>query len=170
MPDLRKYRDFFKKNKYLFIVLAIGIILLILPSGKNDKVKVDENRQIEFSIDEWEEKLEKILAECEGVGRVKVALAVSGTAESVYAQEESLNTRKNSDDYTKDSDKKISVLSTGSGVEAPVVIRELYPEFLGATVVCDGADYSGVCINVTGAVSSLTGLSSDKITIIKMKN
>jgi len=51
-----------------------------------------------------------------------------------------------------------------------VVIQKTYPEFLGAAIVCDGAEMSRVRTSITQTVSSLTGLSSDKITIIKMKN
>ena len=60
-----------------------------------------------------------------------------------------------------------SELKTGG--ESPVMIKQLYPEFLGATVVCDGADQPQVCAAVIEAVTSLTGISSERITVIKMK-
>lgn len=165
-----KYIEFFKKNKYLIVVLVVGILLLLLPGKSDGTEKEAKINNLEFSLDEWEKKIKDVLAQCQGVGRVKVALSVSGGTRSVYAVEESLNVSENGDDYTKDKDEKISIISVGSGVDAPVVIREVYPEFIGATVVCDGADISKVRLDVTYAVSALTGLSADKISIIKMRN
>lgn len=170
MQSLTKYKELIKKNKYLLIVLCVGVVLLLLPSGKPEKVSAEPTALPEFSIEEYESKIEKSLLKCEGVGRVDVVLSVSGTGESIYATEKSVNNQKRDSDYTKDSDTKLSVLSTGSGTEAPVTIRQMYPEFLGALVVCDGADISRVRVDITNAIMSLTGLSSDKITIVKMKN
>ena len=170
MPDLKKYSDLFKKNKYIFIVLAIGVALLLIPSNNTPEQKETKQEKLEFSIKEWEEKIENILSECDNVGRIKIALSVSGSNESVFVTEEKVSTQKRGDEYSHDSDKKISVLSVGSGEEEPIIIRQVYPEFIGATVVCDGAEFSGVRLDITNAVSSLTGLSADKITILKMKN
>ena len=170
MPDLRKYAGIFKKNKYLLIVLAVGVFLLLLPTGKAEEPMTGTWESLDFSLEEYEEKIEAVLADCTGVGRVKVALAVKGSGSSVYAEEISVNTRKSDDEYTKDSDTKLSVLSVNSGVEEPIVIEKTYPDFLGATVVCDGAEISQVRKDITEAVASLTGLSTDKISIIKMKN
>ncbi|MBR5479864.1 MAG: hypothetical protein IKU84_06760 [Clostridia bacterium] len=170
MPDFKKYTNFIKKNKYLLFLLAIGVIFLILPSNSGSSPKEQKTEKLDFSIMEWEEKIENILSECDNVGRIRVALSVSGSNETVFVMEESISTQKRGDDNSKDSDKKISILSVGSGAEEPVVVRQIYPEFIGATVVCDGAEFSGVRLDVTDAVSSLTGLSADKITILKMKN
>ena len=169
MADLKKYTEIFKKNKYLLLVLIAGIVLLLIPTGNSDKKVEAQPEKLEFSIEEWEDKAENVLKECDGVGRVKVALSVLGTTESVYAEEEKVNTQKNESNYTSDSDKKISVLSGGSGIQQPVLVKQMYPAFLGATVVCDGADLIEVRAAVTEIMSALTGLSTDKISIVKMK-
>lgn len=39
----------------------------------------------------------------------------------------------------------------------------------GAVVICQGADDAGVCLRVTQAVRSYTGLGADKVQIFKMK-
>lgn len=171
MPDFKKLVIPMKKNKYLLIILAVGILLLLLPSFGSGKQKETKNVQnAEFSLTEYEDRIEKILEKSEGVGRVHVALAVRSTMESVYAEEARVNTREAEQDYNQDSDRKPSILSDGSGGEVPVVIKQMYPEFLGATVVCDGAENPRVCMAITQAVTSLTGISSERITVIKMKN
>ena len=48
--------------------------------------------------------------------------------------------------------------------------KTLYPVYQGAVVVCEGAERAAVRLAIVEAVSSLTGLGSDKISVIKMKS
>ena len=48
--------------------------------------------------------------------------------------------------------------------------QQLYPTYQGAVVVCEGAGSSTVRLAVVNAVSVLTGLSSDKISVVKWKS
>lgn len=170
MPDMKKLLAPIRKNKYLILVLAAGLLLLLLPRMGGEKRQESAKAPAEtFSLSECEARIEKILAQSEGVGRVEVALAVRSTMESVYAEEARVNTREAEADFNRDSDRKPSILSDGTGGESPVMIKQLYPEFLGATVVCDGADQPQVCAAVIETVTSLTGISSERITVIKMK-
>ena len=43
------------------------------------------------------------------------------------------------------------------------------PTYLGAVIVCQGADSASVRLAIVEAVGSVTGLSTDKITVLKMK-
>ena len=61
------------------------------------------------------------------------------------------------------------VISQGSGVEQPVMLQEIYPTFQGALIICEGGDQPSVQLKLTEAVSALTGLTSDKISICKGK-
>ena len=45
--------------------------------------------------------------------------------------------------------------------------RTAYPTYRGALVVCQGGDRADVKLAVTEAVSALTGLSSDRVTVAK---
>ena len=58
---------------------------------------------------------------------------------------------------------------TGSAQKSPVVQSIVYPEYQGALVLCEGADRAGVRLAVIEAVSSLTGLGSNKIAVVKLK-
>ena len=59
--------------------------------------------------------------------------------------------------------------STQSTQKTPVVTKTKSAPYLGAVVVCDGADSATVRLRIMQAVSALTGLGSDKISVIKMK-
>ena len=64
--------------------------------------------------------------------------------------------------------KKTETVVLGSGAGAEVVVtHSRYPRFVGALIVCEGGDRADVQLNVTQAVSALTGLSSDRITVVR---
>ena len=67
------------------------------------------------------------------------------------------------EDYSRSSE---VVLTGGSGGGA-VIVRTLYPTYRGALVVCEGGDRAEVRLAVTEAVSALTGLPSDRVTVAK---
>ena len=57
----------------------------------------------------------------------------------------------------------------GGSEKEPAVQSTVYPTYQGALVVCDGAERASVSLAGTQAVSSLTGLGSNKIAVVKMK-
>ena len=61
-------------------------------------------------------------------------------------------------------------LSSGEQIIYQTAVQStVYPTYQGALVVCDGAERASVRLAVTQAVSSLTGLGSNKIAVVKMK-
>ncbi len=167
--DIKKYIKMLDKYKYLIIVLVVGIFLLIIPNRKTEtKNKKDEI--LEFDCEEFEERIEKALSKCEGVGKCEVILALESTPESVYAKEARRSLKENDENgtYESDSDTKPSVMSEGSGVEGALIVKRNYPEFRGATIICEGALRNDVKTNIVASVSALTGLSTDKISVVKM--
>ncbi len=165
------------KYKYAALILLFGLVLMLLPSGgtkKETPQPKSENQSSAFDLQAEEKRLEELFTSIDGVGRVKVALTLKSGAESVYALDKSESLRDGGGgagtSYEKDSDSRPMVLSSDSGGEVPLTIKEYYPEFRGALVVCDGADNPNIMLAITEAIRSLTGITSDNITVIKMKN
>ena len=104
---------------------------------------------------------EQLLSSMDGVGRVELMLTTSGSEEIFYQTD----TRVSGD--TREETTVFS--STQSTQKMPVVTKTKSAPYLGAVVVCDGADSAAVQLRVMQAVSALTGLGSDKISVIKMK-
>ena len=104
---------------------------------------------------------EQLLSSMDGVGRVELMLTTSGSEEIFYQTD----TRVSGD--TREETTVFS--STQSTQKMPVVTKTKSAPDLGAVVVCDGADSAAVQLRVMQAVSALTGLGSDKISVIKMK-
>ena len=57
----------------------------------------------------------------------------------------------------------------GSGSQETVTVQEIYPRYQGALLVCAGGDDPTVRLQLTEAMSALTGLGADKISISQGK-
>lgn len=144
------------------LVLALGVLLLLLPAGSTkEAADADEMLQADTAMALDEQALQELLSHMEGVGRVELLLRTDGSAQTQYLTD--LRT-------TEDTMEQTTVFQTGqSSRKTPVVVKTTPPEILGALIVCDGADSALVRLRLTQAVSALTGLGSDKISVMKMK-
>ena len=61
------------------------------------------------------------------------------------------------------------ILSGSDRSQTPVVQRMDPPTYLGAVILCQGADSPKVRLAVVDAVATATGLTTDKISVWKMK-
>ena len=59
------------------------------------------------------------------------------------------------------------IISAGGGAQEAVELKTVSPQYLGAVVVCDGADSPQVQLAVTQAVAQFTGLSTDHISVLR---
>lgn len=158
------------KYKYLIVVIFVGFFLLLLPHGEKKGTEKKSATEA-FDVEKFEKRVEQALSECNGIGRCEVILSIESGPANIYEKDSKKSERENEGGVIleSDSDTKPSILSEGSGKESPLVIKEVYPEFRGAMIICDGADNPSVRGAVTTSVMALTGLTTDKISIIKMK-
>lgn len=144
-------------TRYQIPVLAgvLGLLLLLWPKEKETSRQTAQTAE-EFSVEEMEDRLEALLGRVDGAGAVCVMLTLADEGEVVYQMDETVR---------EGGSEKQTVLAD----KAPVVAVRQTPRFQGAAVVCEGADRASVRLAVMQAVSSLTGLGHDQITVIKMK-
>ncbi len=164
-----------KKNKFVMIVLAIGLVLILLPTGsRSDKIEAqaEETPSVSFSLSEQEERIAAALSKIEGAGQVAVVLTLKSGAEQILATDESSSSSARGEGESAENSMETKsttvIVSAGSSVENPVTLKTLYPEYLGALVVCAGADNPTVKYQLIQAVAGLTGLGTDKIVVTKM--
>ena len=68
-------------NRYVFAVLALGLVLMMLPSGsgRTDRAQsADALESTGVSLETEGEKLSSLLTQMQGVGRAEVLLSQSG--------------------------------------------------------------------------------------------
>lgn len=166
MPGTEGLSKFLKQYKYVLIIIAAGILLLLWPSGKS-KTTVESGTGLtgveeDFSVEALEERLSKVLSRVEGAGEVSVVLTVRSGMERVLATD----SREEERDRDFQLEEQTVVISTEKGEEV-VLIGQRYPTFQGALIVCPGGDDPQVRLRLTEAVSALTGLGSARITVCK---
>ena len=154
-------------NRYKFAVLVVlvGAGLLLWPSGKETSGTSVQPAAAEQP--DLQKEMEEILAKINGVGEVQVLLTAESDGERQLAQDTELSYSGSTaapEDYSRTSE---TVLVDGGGGNGPVVTKTQYPTYRGALVVCQGGDRADVKLTVTEAVSALTGLTADRITVAK---
>jgi len=163
-----------KKYKYALLVLFLGMALLLLPDGKEQEPSlVTGDPPLSFSVDDYvqdmETKLSQILSQIEGVGETEVLLTLQQSEQLHYLYDTQLRQETDESGSTSDETQKTVIISSGSAYDEAMVTRKDYPIFQGALIVCQGGGEPEVKLNLIRAVSALTNLSSDKITILEMK-
>lgn len=168
-----KGKELFQKYKYVLLILLAGVVLLLWPGGKEppDEGGTPEVStsvvQEDFSVSALEAKLSETLSKVHGAGDVTVMLTVQGGSRQVLAVDEKSSHKADGGSETQSTTVVVSGSSAaGSG---PVLVQQLYPRFQGALVVCSGGEDAGVRLKLMEAVSALTGLGTDKISICKGK-
>ena len=163
-----KALDALKRYKYVALTAVLGIVLLLLPGGNEKKQEGGAPDAAEdFDRTALQEEMEEILSSLDGVGHLKLMLTVDGGSAYELARDEA-QTQKRSGENTGERTQKSETVVLGSGVSAGVVVtRSRFPAFIGALVVCEGGDRAEVRLRVTQAVAALTGLSSERITVVK---
>lgn len=159
-----KLKDLFGKYKYVLLILCIGVLLMSFPDRERHAVQI-ESSAVEAPPSTRAEEIEAILEQISGVGRAKVLLTEAVGKETVYQTDED---RTNSAD--SESLRVETVIVTNSGREEVGLIRTVTPPvYLGAIIVCQGGDNPAIKLSIVQAVSNVTGISSDRITVLKMK-
>ncbi len=159
-----KARELFGKYKYVLLILGLGIFLMLLPD-EGSKPLPQEVQLAQPSPVTRADELEAILTQISGVGRVQVLLTEAAGAETVYQTDEDHATAADSKHL-----KVETVIVTNSNREEQGLVRTVTPPvYLGAIIVCQGGDSPTVRLSIVEAVSNVTGISSDRITVLKMK-
>lgn len=153
--------EFLKKYKLAVMILLAGIILLMFPAVEKEKEEISPPVCTETSV---QESLEEILGMISGAGRVSVLLTQSAGEETIYQIDEDISSENGG------NSRRQTVLVSGTGREETGLIRQVKaPTYLGAVIVCQGADNAAVRLAVVEAVKSATGLTADRISVLKMK-
>ncbi|MCI6434753.1 MAG: hypothetical protein MR828_08345 [Clostridiales bacterium] len=160
-------RQFLAKYKHALLILLVGILLMLLPAGERTSQQAEQTLPAETKQETQtlQEQLSALLSQMEGAGKVQVLLTLATGEKTLYQINEDSTTASQSE--TKRTDTVI--INDSNRNEAGLVRQVDPPTYLGAVVLCQGAENSAVRLAITEAVSNATGLGYHKITILKMK-
>lgn len=161
-----KLKGFLNKYKYAVIVLLIGCILLALPSFNSKEIeKASDNVTQEVTYESLSDKLEKILMRIDGAGDVCVMLSTAESEKTLYQTD----SRITDSDTNNATDISTIIITDEERTETGLVQQVISPKYQGAIIVCEGAENPTVRLSIIDAVSKITGLKTDKISVLKMK-
>lgn len=202
MAAKEMWKKWFRRDNLLILILS-GILLFIIAlpeksadSGKeSDAVSAQEQRDVaeqdngaaitapgaSASSDsaltaELEERLEAVLSQMAGVGKVKVMITLQSSEELVVEKDGQV-TRSNTNESDSaggsriitqvDSDPSTVYRTSGSDSE-PYVVKTLSPRVEGVVVVAQGAGKGTVDRSITEMVQALFGVEAHKVKVVKM--
>ena len=156
-------------KKRLFIIVAgiVGVLLLVvsefIPESEEDVEITENDDEMSFTSYEKdiEERLKNLIESIDGAGKVQVMVTIESGDEKVYATESK---------KTENNEEKNYVLVDIEGSDNGLLLKIAQPEIRGVAIVCQGADSPTVRNAVVGAVTSVLGISSNRVNVSKMKN
>ena len=151
------------------ILAGVLLMLVTLPQGSKETEQAEEETTQQFDLEAFEQQICSSLSAIDGVGRIEVMLSLETGEESVYASDVTQSSQSSGENASSENyQSTMSILSDGGYGERPVLVTSNYPTFRGAVIICDGADDSRVQLELTEAMSSLCGISSDRVSVLKM--
>ena len=163
MELMRKLTKWVLQYRYVVLVLVVGLILILLPMGE----KKDEDTKIVAVTDAEPDvaaQLSQILCQIKGAGKVSVMLTLETSKTTVYQNDEDITGGENG------SIRQDTVIVTDENrIQSGLIQHEIAPSYRGAIIVCEGADKPEVRLHIIEAVARVTGLGTDKISVLKMK-
>lgn len=149
------------KYKFVLLILCIGVALILIPVGRSEDstASIIINKDTSSYISE--DALASILTKIKGAGKVEVLLSVEYSAQKDY--------QINTDGSTAGIRSTTVTVTDAQRNETGLINRTQSPIYRGAIIVCEGADNPSVHLCVVRAISNITGLRSDQISVLKMK-
>lgn len=126
-----------------------------------------------------EKRVEEVLSDMEGAGKVQVMITVSDTGTEILEKDREVNTtdleetdnvggqRKNTESGQRE---EAVYIRDAEGNEIPYVVQRKLPEVTGVVVVAEGAGNVKVKENIISAVGVLFNLNEHRIKVIRMKS
>ncbi len=150
------------------------------PSGDREKDEASgemstAGRREEY-VNELEEKLESVLSQVEGAGKVDVMITVADAGESVVEKDSTRNTTTTQETDSSGGNRTVTEAETGSGTvyvetgeeKYPYVRKETAPTIVGVVVVAEGAGNSAVVSDISEAIKALFPIEAHRIKVVKM--
>lgn len=150
-------------NKYIFLIIIVGIIFMFFTGAKKSENKKEQPQQPTVSE---EARLAAIISDIKGAGQVSVMITYedSGEKDIAYEVKSGRTTKEAGGVLTENIDKQ-AVMTSGE----PTVVKETYPQVKGVVVTAEGAADASVKNNIREAVQSALGVASHKICVFEKK-
>lgn len=159
-----KIKEFIKKYRFVILILGIGIVMMVLPTGKTSNTEEIPSTQPAM-FDDPTQELSQILSQIHGAGKVQIMLTKGVGERTVYQTDQERDNTDNNQSVRVET----VIVTDKDRAQQGLIQQILAPEYRGAIVVCQGADDAAVRLAIIEAVADATGLGTDRISVLKMK-
>lgn len=159
--ELTKIIKKYGNTKSLYIIIIIGVVLMLISSGGEQKSDANTHSYGEYSD---EKRLEEILEKIDGAGDVSVMITYQSTSTYDVAYEKKESSSERSEEVTKSSEN--SVITTGG---EPLIKGEVYPKVKGVVIISEGAADIKVKKALTDAAVAALDVASFKVCVLEGK-
>lgn len=197
---LKKYHmeKWFQRDNLIILVLA-GILLVVIAlpakeqnadpeevisaseqniqqSGYAVKGDLEEYESLYAYTAYLEQKLENILADVSGVGKVKVMITLEASKERIVEKDASLNRNTTTENDSAGGSRSIYQSESGEETvyekdgteEIPYVKKTILPKISGVLIVAEGAGKGNVTRSITQIAQALFDLEAHKVKVEAM--
>ena len=124
-----------------------------------------------------EERLEEIFSLVEGAGKVRVMISPLGGRETVFATDtnrsgsyvqevDSQGGTRHQRQYS--SQEQTVIVTDRTGVDRPLIVREIEPRVEGVVIIAEGGDCPFVRDALTRAASAVLSLGANRVQVLQM--
>ncbi len=165
LKKLKKAPEILAKYKYALIILLVGIVLMMTPKSKAQTSETPAETATVQQEATVEQQLAAILSKVKGAGKVEVMLTVKEGEQIIYQTDTNSSQGDASGSQSADT-----VILSDKNRNQTGLVRQIYgPKYQGAIILCEGASDASVRLAIIDAVSKITGLGSDKISVLELK-
>lgn len=187
-----------KKTDY-FVLICIGVLLMVIampetvPDGKlsfkeskpallsateTETKNVSETEKNDDYTAQLEHKLEKVLSQMEGVGKVKVMITVSDYGTCVLEKDHKRNTTTTTETdsnggnraVTEEQREETTVYTENGQEKIPYIQKEELPTIEGVVVVAEGGGNSRTISQISEMIQALFPVEAHKIKVVEMSS
>ncbi len=183
----------FEKENLIVLVLA-GLLLVVIGIPIEDTGKGQEQKEGPKTVSEaesgpkeayndtyeyaeyLEEKLEDVLKQMRGVGRVEVMITLETSEELVVEKDEPISRNNTTENDSAGGSRNVYQLDSGQetvyekhdGKEMPYVTKTIYPKVSGVLVVAEGAGTGTITNHISQIAQTLFDVEAHKVQVVPM--
>lgn len=155
----------FKDKRTVIILLALVAAGVILMTFDNTYIADEGNETQQLTQNnDTEKRLEDILSQVKGAGKVRVMITYRTGGEKIIAYNTDNESENNDDGYSHNEKSEIALSK-----DNPVILKENYPEIEGVLIVAQGGEDIQVKNNLISASMALLPVEVNKIEVLVMK-
>jgi len=182
------WRKWFRRDNLLILILS-GVLLFIIVLPTEQKSENESKEQLEQTVQQpvtetedfvssLERRLEELLEEMSGVGKVKVMITLKSSEERIVEKDEPVSRSNTNENDSAGGSRMVTQMETGSSTvysntgsdSEPYVVKTLSPQVEGVVVVAQGAGNGVINQNITDMVQALFDVEAHKVKVVKMES